>query len=124
MSKADEINRQIKGFIVPEFSQHLPNGQRLNLVSRKELSMIQQGYACGECLAIFRHYTVTCPACGFTRDVAADIQYAPQHWVDHLEERAREDAPATQIPTIDDALAHVMDNADVTEIGKPRRRGK
>ena len=123
MNRAEHITRSIRGFIVPIFSEKLPDGTTLNGVTDREMQMIAEGYACGECMAIFSHYTVTCPVCGLSRDVTADVQSAPQLWLDHLADRAREDAPATRSLSFDEAMGGAMKNADVTELGKrPRRK--
>jgi hypothetical protein len=93
LDRAQAIQQQVVGFLEPEFSLQLPNGQTLNGLTERGVEMIRDGYACGECLAIFRHYTVTCPVCGLSRDVMADVQEAPQLWLDHIHERNREDLP-------------------------------
>lgn len=87
MNREQAISQQVKGFLVPEFTMKLPNGQTLNGLTERGMEMIKDGYACGECLATFDHYTVVCPICGLSRDVMADVQEAPQLWLDHIAER-------------------------------------
>lgn len=124
MNRADAIKQQVVNFLVPEFTQKMPDGRTLNGLSENDFRMVVDGYACGECLAVFAHYTVRCPLCGTTRDVSADVQEAPQLWLDHLAERHASEPVAKQPNTIDDAIRGVMENADVTETGKPKRRPK
>lgn len=95
LTREDAIKRQVKGFIEPVFTRQLENGTRLNGLTAGGIAMIRAGYACGECLAMFDRYTVKCPVCGLTRDVAADLIDPPQLWLDHLSDRYNDDAPAT-----------------------------
>jgi hypothetical protein len=76
---------KVSGFLIPEFTEVLPDGRRLNGLTKKDFQMVMSGYACGECLAIFVGFQLRCPVCGANRAIHADEP--PQLWLDHLMER-------------------------------------
>jgi|RhiMethySRZTD1v2_1073278.scaffolds.fasta_scaffold02703_17 hypothetical protein len=117
-----ELSRVI-GFLVPEFTQTLPGGRTLNGVTSEGFKMIQDGYACGECLAMFDRFTLLCPACKTWREIGAVPQQAPQLWLDHIEERYADipyEKPAVVNPfdpgSMDAAIASVLKSPDVDTV--------
>jgi len=85
MSRAEQIERKVSGFLLPEFTETLPDGSTLNGLTKEGFEMVIAGYACGECLATFREFTLQCPVCG--RMHATYAPDPPQMWVDYLAER-------------------------------------
>lgn len=121
MNNAEAIVAQVKGFIEPIFVGVAEDGRTLNGIGPEDWRMIQEGYACGECLAIFATYTITCPVCKNQRDVLADIP-PPQLWLDHLKERENP-TEHFQPQTFDEALMGLhMEQIPIDKLKKRRRR--
>lgn len=119
MSRDGQIKTQVRGFLVPEFMEIGEDGRRLSGLAPPEFEMVKQGYACPECLAWFSTYTVTCPVCGYKRDVNADIAAeAPELWTQHLKERNEPwtavDKPKPMNPF--EAIQSVQDDPNVEQI--------
>lgn len=94
-AKAEDINAVVKGFLIPVFRMDPETGQKLAGLDTESFQKVAQGYACAnaDCLAEFKTYTVICPVCGYTRDIAHDLVAPPEHWVKHLEDRDAGYAP-------------------------------
>jgi hypothetical protein len=124
-----ELDTLFKGFIVPVFEDTDPTtGQKLHGLSVEDFEKVAQGYGCPACLAEYTTYLVRCPVCGYERDVGVDIQRAPEHWQQHLEDRASGyQAPIPNAFDIDEHLARVGQDPNVEQIPlkklKPTRRG-
>jgi len=116
-----DVVARVKGFIEPIFVGVAPDGKTLNGVGPEDWRMIQEGYACPECLAIFDTYTITCPVCKHQRDVLADIP-PPELWLDHLKERANPTEHG-QPQTFDQAMRglHDVESIPLSKLRKRRR---
>lgn len=120
--RVKELSR-VTGFLVPTFTETLPDGRTLNGITQQGFEMILDGYACGECLAMFDRFTLRCPACKTWRDQGAAPQPAPQLWLDHLTERYSE-VPYEKPPVVnpfdpssmDAAIAKVLKDPDVDTV--------
>jgi hypothetical protein len=111
----EAINKYVVGWMVPIYWQEDPiTKKRLNGLGPKDFARVMDGYGCPECLAIFNTYLPVCVVCGFRRDIQADVQNAPQHWVDHLNDRQGE--PVGKPVDIDDFLREVAADKDVEQI--------
>ena len=73
--------KHVQGFLIPRYIEHMPDGRRVAELNQRDLDRVNDGYACGECLAFFNHPFRDCPCCGHTLDASHDIvEYAPAHW--------------------------------------------
>jgi hypothetical protein len=119
------LQHQVRGFLIPMFQGEQPNGEPLHGLTRGDYEKVRQGYACARCLAEFVVYTITCPLCGLRRDVAADIEEAPQLWLDHIAERNL-DVPVEKqhASSPDEAIEMIAKSKDVEQIplSKLRKR--
>lgn len=88
-NRADEINRVVKGFLIPIFRTDPETGRKLAGLDEESFRKVAAGYACAnaDCLAEFRQYTIECPICGLVRDIHKDLVAPPEHWVQHLKDR-------------------------------------
>lgn len=88
-TKADDINRVVKGFIVPVFRTDPETGQKLAGLDEESFRKVAAGYACAnaDCLAEFVTYTIECPVCSYVRDIQHDLVAPPESWVQHLKDR-------------------------------------
>jgi hypothetical protein len=118
-AEQDVVSR-VKGFIEPIFVGVAPDGKTMNGVGPEDWRMIKEGYACGECLAIFDTYTIRCPVCKTTRDVFADLLPPPQDWLDHLRERENP-TEHNQPGTFDEAMTR-MQGQEAVPVSKLRKR--
>lgn len=111
-----ELDTLIEGFMVPIMYRIDPlTGQRLNGLGPDDFRRCLAGYGCPECLAKFTTYLVTCPVCGFKRDLGVDAQAPPQLWVDHLADRAA--GRGTPAPlSIDQVIKEITEDKDVEHI--------
>ena len=113
-----ELDTTIKGFLRPVFRQYDPVTDRsMNGLAPDDFRKVLEGYACPDCLAEFYTYLPQCPVCGFKRDVALDIQQAPDYWTQHLKDRESGYQAGTPDPAnIDQHLARVGGDPDVEHI--------
>lgn len=122
------LDAAITGFAIPIFRKEDPRtGRMLNGLGPSDYQRVLDGYGCPDCLAQWAMYLAACPLCGWQRDIANDVQEAPQLWVDHL--RDRNDPTAGILPTqtrIEQALKEIHEDPDVEHTTmsklKPRRR--
>jgi hypothetical protein len=120
--KKEELDRTIKGFLVPIFSEIAENGGQRNLLSEQDFDKVVAGYACSECLAEFVTYMVKCPVCAHRRNPNHDIEHAaPQMWKDHLRDRAEIEAGEKRAPRvvpegIDGFIRSVREDPDIEQI--------
>jgi len=71
----------VEGFLKPRYVEHMEDGRRVAELSSADLRRVQDGYACGECLAFFGRRFGRCPACNHELDPNRDIvDYSPDHW--------------------------------------------
>jgi hypothetical protein len=85
MTRAEMIAKKVSGFLVPEFTELLPDGSTLNGLTKEGFDMVIAGYACGQCLATFKEFTLQCPICRQMHTTFAPDP--PQMWLDYLAER-------------------------------------
>ena len=112
--KIDELNTLTEGFMVPIMKRTDPfTGATLNGLGPDDFLRVQQGYGCPQCLAKFKTYLATCPACGFVRDVESDFQQTPDLWADHLRQRHMDDGPSAKPVDVDTFLDEVMKSKDI-----------
>ena len=122
MRPEEAITRQVKGWLVPIFQSRDEGGRTLNGLCAEDFAKVCAGYACSDCLAVFDTYTVTCPVCGTTRDVDADIREAPPLWLQHLRERDL-DEPADKPPVVNPfAGGTVLPEMETIPLAKLRKR--
>ena len=120
--KKDELDRTIKGFLVPIYSEIASNGGQRNMLSEDDFNKVAYGYACSECLAEFQTYMAKCPVCGHERNVQKDIEAKPpQLWLDYLRERnaierGEMEAPAVVPAGIDSLVRELENDPDVETI--------
>lgn len=76
----------IKGFLSPLFYEEGTGRSGLGPV---DFGKVRDGYACAQCLCEYTTYLVTCPVCGWQRDLARDLEAPPEIWVDNLREHDR-----------------------------------
>lgn len=108
-ARVDAINELVVGWMDPIFTREDPiTKQVLNGLGPEDFTRVKSGYGCPKCLAIFKTYLVQCPVCKFTRNLEEDIVAPPQHWVDHLADRAR--LPEGTPVSFDDFMREI--NAD------------
>jgi len=111
----EAINKYVVGWMQPIYWQEDPvTKRRLNGLGPKDFARVMAGYGCPECLAIFNTYLPVCPACQFRRDIQADVQNTPQHWLDHMDDLKGE-AQGTPV-SIDDFLREVAADKDIEQI--------
>ena len=117
----------VKGFLIPEFTETLPDGRTLNGLTEEGFNMVVAGYACGECLAYFSTFKLICPVCKKMRD-PGEIRSAPQLWVDHLAERYSDEPFVKPEVSIEAALKRVSNDPDVEQIPlaklRPSKHGR
>lgn len=71
----------VLGYLVPRYVDELPDGRRVAELHAEDLRRVEDGYACGECLAYFSRRFESCPSCGHLMDVNVDIvEWAPEYW--------------------------------------------
>lgn len=119
MDSRERIRVQVKGFLTPIFTEIAPDGRRLNGLDAESFERVRAGFACPECLAMFSGYTITCPICKHERDVAADVQQAPDLWNEHLREREEpwigaKDKPRPFNPL--EAIAAIAHDTEVDQV--------
>lgn len=84
----------ITGFMVPIYDKTDPaTGKVLHGLGPADFRKVEAGYACPACLAEFATYLVTCPACGYQRDVIRDFEKAPALWQQSIDERENDRTP-------------------------------
>lgn len=110
MNQAEKVVSTVNGFIEPIFTGRAPNGQTLQGISPEDARRIQQGYACGECLATFNTFTLVCPVCQRPTNVL-DVP-PPQEWLDHLHERENGPVEHNQPRSFDEMMARRALEAD------------
>lgn len=78
--KVEDLNH-VKGFLIPRYIDHLPDGRRVYELKENDLRRIEDGYACAECLAFFERRFPSCPGCGHYLDANHDIvEFRPPYW--------------------------------------------
>jgi hypothetical protein len=119
-SRADEINSVVIGFLIPIFRTDAETGKKLAGLDDESFDKVAKGYACAnaDCLAEFKTYTIECPVCHYVRDIAYDIEAAPTHWVQHLEDREEGYAPsiARNPFSPDDYFKSIAGDSDIEQI--------
>ncbi len=133
-STADRIatlDSLITGFAIPIFRREDPaTGRMLNGLGPDDYRRVLDGYGCPDCLAQFKTYLAACPLCGWQRDLAKDIQTAPDYWTQHLKDRADPSFGVTfpKQEMIEQALKDIHNDPDVEHTTmsklKPKRRDK
>ena len=126
MDNATAIRSQVKGFLVPVFTDQDPNtGRQRNGLTYDDFEKVRTGYACADCLAEFSTYTVTCPVCGLSRNVAYDLGTAPDLWNQHYAER-NSDEPVEKPPVVNplEGIRAIQKDPNVEQIplSKLRKR--
>ena len=73
----------VKGYMVPRYIDRLPDGRRVAELYQKDIQRVEDGYGCGECLAMFDQKFRNCPSCGHLMDIHRDIvDFQPDYWKD------------------------------------------
>jgi hypothetical protein len=114
---------------VPEFTERLPNGTTLNGLTPVAFQMVLDGYACGECLAMFDTFMLRCPACQTLREDSIRVQPTPDGWQSHLDER-NSPVPYEKPPVVNpfttpgefDRIAALARNPEVETLSLKRLR--
>ena len=76
-----ESLQRVTGYLKPIYVDHMEDGRRVAALGQRDYGRIQDGYACGECLATFNHREEFCPGCGHRLDLSTDIvDYMPDYW--------------------------------------------
>lgn len=71
----------VRGYMIPRYIDVLPDGRRVAELKASDLQRVSQGYACGECLAMFEKRFATCPGCSHELDSNRDIvDWNPAYW--------------------------------------------
>lgn len=71
----------VTGYMVPRYTDNMPDGRRVMELKASDLSRVEDGYGCGECLATFNRRFPDCPGCGHQLDPNRDIvEWAPDYW--------------------------------------------
>lgn len=71
----------VRGYMVPRYIDRLPDGRRVAELHQKDISRVEDGYGCGECLAMFDHRFSNCPSCGHLLEPNRDIvDHRPDYW--------------------------------------------
>lgn len=71
----------VRGYLKPRYVEQMADGRRVAELTQRDLDRVNDGYACGECLAYFDDRLGDCPSCGHQLDPSRDIvEYAPAHW--------------------------------------------
>lgn len=114
------------GFGTPVYSQDLPNGRTMHALNDPDLfQQINEGYACGQCLARFDTYMQVCPVCGLNREKAAEVQTTPDDWNAFYDEHLN-GTGKTKTRTPDEFFTDLAADRDVDQTTisalKPRRR--
>lgn len=120
-----ELDTLVAGWMEPVFKRTDPaTGRVLNGLAPADFARVTSGYGCADCLAKFTTYLITCPVCGWTRDLAADIQDAPDYWRQHLDDRASGYAPPIRraATSIDEIMREIAADKEVDQI--PMRKLK
>lgn len=72
----------VKGFLKPRYIEYMEDGRRVAELRQADLDRVQDGYACGECLAFFEQRFINCPSCGHLLDPSRDIvEHRPDYWL-------------------------------------------
>lgn len=113
--KVDAIDALVVGWMEPVFTREDPTtGELLNGLGPSDFHRVVAGYGCPKCCAKFKTYLVTCPVCGFTRNLEEDIVAPPRDWVEHLEERNAAWADSKPL-SADEFIAEVMRDPDIEQ---------
>lgn len=73
--------QHVRGYLKPRYIDELPDGRRVAELHERDLERVQDGYACGECLAFFDQRFLSCPGCAHLLDANSDIvQHRPAYW--------------------------------------------
>lgn len=111
------MNSLMDGFMVPIMKRTDPfTGKVLNGLGPDDFERVRSGYGCHQCLAKFKTYLVTCPACGFVRNVEQDIEGAPELWVDHLKQREAGGTPYTKPVDQKTFMDEVAKSRDIEQV--------
>ena len=112
--RADKINALVTGWMVPVMKRTDPmTGEVLNGLGPVDFGRVRAGHGCPKCLAMFNTYLSVCPVCQYQRDVLADVQEAPQHWVDHLKDRQNEDLQGGAPVSFDEFMDDIVRDSDI-----------
>src|SRR5262252_9715343 len=89
MGREQLIQAQVTWFLNPVFvDRNVRTGETvMNGLAEDDFRKVMTGYACGNCLAEFDSYTVTCPVCGEKRDTTDDVPETPELWLNALRDR-------------------------------------
>lgn len=73
--------KYVQGYLKPRYVEYMEDGRRVAELGSKDLQRVQDGYACGSCLAFFGERFKDCPSCGHSLDPNVDVvDYHPDHW--------------------------------------------
>lgn len=112
--RAEQIDRLVVGWMVPLMKRTDPHtGEVLNGLGPQDFARVRAGHGCPKCLAKFDTYLPICPVCGYERNILADVQEAPQHWVDHLADRHAEDQQGGTPVSFDEFVGEVLTDSDI-----------
>ena len=71
----------VRGYMVPQYVDRLPDGRRVAQLYRNDIQRIADGYGCAECLAKFEQRFKNCPSCGHELEPNRDIvDWNPAYW--------------------------------------------
>ena len=130
----------VRGFLTPAMTGLDPGGRTLNAFSNpSDVHMIEQGYACGECCAIFTGFRLDCPLCGLPTHVTRQRQETPEMWQQHVDQRhapvktlgvkTEIDLPRSVVPrSVDQFMREIAADKDMDHIPlsklKPSKWGR
>jgi len=127
MDRSQQIKSQVIGFLIPIFIERdLRTGEViLNGLDQEGFDKVVAGYACGNCLAEFDTYTITCPACGEQRDTSEDLPKTPELWLDAMRDRETPPPPTRRIEDVSKLIYGRAQQDDQVKLDslKPTRRG-
>jgi hypothetical protein len=113
--RLDELSA-VRGFIQEVFVHEDPvTGKRHRLISAEDGERIAQGYACGECGAIYDMVMPRCVACG--QPIGLNLAPMRPEWEQHLADRADGyTAPIAQNPlSPDEFIRSVRADRDIEQ---------
>lgn len=78
---AYELMLAVRGYMVPRYQEEMPDGRRVGELRAEDIQRVADGYACGECFAIFERRFEKCPGCSHILDPNKDIvDWSPDYW--------------------------------------------
>ena len=116
--RLDELS-SVRRFITPVFEHEDPvTGRKHRLITQSDAEMIAQGYACGECGAVYDMVMPKCVVC--FQPIGLDLAPMRPEWEQHLRDRREAFSHPTPVNPlangVDDVIRRVRENPDVEQV--------